>query len=238
MIKMLTFGQYVDKSSIIHNLDARLKLIYVVLLSILVFFIHNLKEIIILSAFITTILSLSRISLNSLIKNLRPFYFASIFILIMYLLFARSQLIFGILAIWRFLMLVLISLIFTFTTKISDMVTAIEKLTKPLKTFNIKPRNIATMISIAIRFVPSMFVAMEKTREAMISRLADFKKIKHINRFMVVMLEKMLRSASNLSDAMQARLYNENVENKKIIKFKNYDYVSIMIVLILIAVIY
>jgi len=229
MIKMLTFGQYVDKSSIIHNLDARLKLIYVVLLSILVFFIHNLKEIIILSAFITTILSLSRISLNSLIKNLRPFYFASIFILIMYLLFARSQLIFGILAIWRFLMLVLISLIFTFTTKISG---------KPLKAFNIKPRNIATMISIAIRFVPSMFVAMEKTREAMISRLADFKKIKHINRFMVVMLEKMLRSASNLSDAMQARLYNENVENKKIIKFKNYDYVSIMIVLILIAVIY
>ncbi|HLC60472.1 MAG TPA: energy-coupling factor transporter transmembrane component T [Candidatus Nanoarchaeia archaeon] len=238
MIKMLTFGQYVDKSSIIHNLDARLKLIYVVLLSILVFFIHNLKEIIILSAFITTILSLSRISLNSLIKNLRPFYFASIFILIMYLLFARSQLIFGILAIWRFLMLVLISLIFTFTTKISGIITAIEKLAKPLKAFNIKPRNIATMISIAIRFVPSMFVAMEKTREAMISRLADFKKIKHINRFMVVMLEKMLRSASNLSDAMQARLYNENVENKKIIKFKNYDYVSIMIVLILIAVIY
>ena len=118
------------------------------------------------------------------------------------------------------------------------MVTAIEKLTKPLKTFNIKPRNIATMISIAIRFVPSMFVAMEKTREAMLSRLADFKKIKHIRLFMIVMLEKMMKSSSNLSDAMQSRLYNENIENKRIIRLKTDDYLSIAILTILILIIY
>ena len=94
------------------------------------------------------------------------------------------------------------------------------------------------MISIAIRFVPSMFVAMEKTREAMLSRLADFKKIKHIRLFMIVMLEKMMKSSSNLSDAMQSRLYNENIENKRIIRLKTDDYLSIAILTILILIIY
>ena len=238
MIKRLTFGQFMDKNSFIHSLDARLKLVYVILLSILVFLIQNLKEIVILSMFILTIILISKINFNDLIRNLRPFYFASIFILMMYLLFSRSQLILGILAIWRFLMLVLISLAFTFTTKISDIIAAIERLTLPLRFFNIKPRNIATMISIAIRFVPSMFIAMGKTREAMLSRLADFKKIKHIRLFMIVMLEKMMKSSSNLSDAMQSRLYNENIENKRIIRLKTDDYLSIAILTILILIIY
>src|SRR3989344_9033848 len=100
MIKKLTFGQFMDRNSFIHSLDARLKLIYVILLSILAFLIQNLKEIMIFSAFILITALISKISFNDLIKNLRPFYYASVFILIMYLLFSRSQLILGILAIW------------------------------------------------------------------------------------------------------------------------------------------
>ncbi|MEK6946012.1 MAG: energy-coupling factor transporter transmembrane component T [Nanoarchaeota archaeon] len=238
MINRLTFGQFIGKNSFIHSLDARLKLICVIFLSILIFLVHDIKKIIIFSIFTLIIMLASKIDFKSLIKNLRPFYFTSIFILIMYLLFSRSELGMGILAVWRFLMLVLISLAFTFTTRISDIISAIENLAGPLKFFGIKPRNIATMISIAIRFVPSMFIAMEKTREAMISRLADFKKIGHIKLFMVVMLEKMIKSASNLSDAMQSRLYNENTENKRVMKLKANDYLSIAAVAILIMAIY
>lgn len=238
MIKGLTLGQYMDKNSSVHGLDSRLKLVGIILLGILVFIIKDAKEIIIFSVFMVFLILISKISLQNLLKNLRAFYSIFIFILVMYLIFSRSQLNQGFLAVWRFLMLVLVSLAFTFTTKISDIITAIEKLTKPLKFFGIKPRNTATMISIAIRFMPSMFTAVEKTREAMISRLADFRKPKHIKLFMVVMLEKMLKSASGLSDAMQARLYNENIENKRIMNLKTNDYLSIAVLAILILIIY
>ena len=238
MVKGLTLGQYTDKNSAVHGLDSRLKFVYIILLGILVFMIKNTEEIIIFSVFMIFLMLISKISLQNLQRNLRAFYSIFIFILMMYLIFSRNQLNQGFLAIWRFLMLILISMAFTFTTKISDIITAIEKLTKPLKFFGIKPRNIATMISIAIRFVPSMSTAMEKTREAMISRLADFRKPKHIKLFMIVMLEKMLKSASNLSDAMQARLYNENIENKRIMNLKTNDYLSIAVLAILILIIY
>src|SRR3989338_6656427 len=171
MIKRLACGQFVDKNSFVHSLDARLKLICIVLLSIPVFFVQEIREILIFSIFVLIVILASKINFKSLIKSLKPFYFTSVFILIMYLLFSRSQMMLGVLAVWRFLMLVLISLAFTFTTRISDIISAIEKLASPLKFFGIKPRSIATMISIAIRFVPSMFIAMEKTREAMLSRL-------------------------------------------------------------------
>ena len=111
-------------------------------------------------------------------------------------------------------------------------------MSKPLKVFGIKPRNIATMISIAVRFIPVMFINFEKTREAMLSRLADFRKMKNIKLVVILMLHKMLKSASSLSDAMYSRLYNGDVESNKNLVFEKYDYVSIIFVIILILIIY
>ena len=75
MIKRLTFGQFMDKNSFIHSLDARLKLVYVILLSILVFLIQNLKEIVILSMFILTIILISNFHFNDVFAVLeKPAY--------------------------------------------------------------------------------------------------------------------------------------------------------------------
>ncbi len=238
MLNKLYFGQYRDKETILHSLDPRIKMIYIFVLSILAFLSNNIKEIIFFSLFILLCMLLAKINIKTVFKGLRPFYFVFVFILTMYIVFSPNQLTHGFIAIWRFLMFILISLILTFTTPISSLVLALEKLSKPLKIFGIKPRNIATMVSIAIRFIPVMFVNFEKIREAMISKLADFKKIKHIKILIMLMLNKMLNSASNLSDAMYSRLYDEDVENKKALKFSQCDYISLVFMLILIVIIY
>ena len=238
MLKNLLFGQYKYKNSLVHMLDPRLKLLYIIALSILVFIIKEPFKILTFSFFIAIIIVLSKLEVKYLIKGLRPFFFIFVFILVMYAVFSRNQLEQGIIALWRFLMLVVISLILTFTTTISSLVTAIEKLIKPLKILNIKPRNVAVMISITIRFVPVMFLNLEKLKEAMISRLANFKKLKNIKLLVLALLERMLKSASGLSDAMQSRLYNENAENHKILKLSRYDYISIAFIIMVMLIIY
>ena len=228
MIKRLLFGQYKYKKSFIHSLDPRLKILYVVILSILAFTANRFYEIALFSAVVSTIVFLAKIDFRSLVKNLRPFASVFIFILLMYLLFSRNKIEQGIITLWRFLVLIIISFVLTYTTTISSLVTAIEKLLKPLKLLNIKPRNIALMISIAIRFIPIMFINLERIREAMLARLADFRKLKNIKILMIALLERLLKSASNLSDALQSRLYNENLESGKILKFNTCDYLSII----------
>ena len=236
MLKNLLFGQYVYKKSIIHNLDTRLKLLYVIILSISVFLIEDFSKILVFSFIILLVVLLSKLKPMDVIKGLKPFYYIFVFIFVMYIIFSKNKLEQGIITIWRFLMLISISLILTFTTTVSSLITAIEKMIKPLKFLNAKPRNVATMISIAIRFVPVMFLNMEKLKMAMLARLANFKRLKHIKLLIIALLERMLKSASTLSDAMQSRLYNENIESRKKLRFGNLDYLSIVFISIVIFV--
>lgn len=238
MIKKLYFWQYRHKDTAVHSLDPRIKILVVISLSILAFISKGIHDVIIFSLFILLCIILSKMDIKTIATGLRPFYFIFIFIFLMYFLFAPSKLLQSFITIWRFLMFILISLVLTFTTPISGMVAAIEKLSMPLKIFGIKPRNIATMISIAIRFMPVMFLSFERAKDAMASRLADFRKMKHIKLIVTLMLHKMLKSASNLSDAMYARMYDENVESKRLLKLGSYDYASIALIIILFAVIY
>ena len=238
MLNRLSFGQYRSKDSFIHKLDPRAKLIYVIAFSFLVFFIEDTSKILFLTGFILILLILARMGIGDLIRNLRPFFFIFALIFAMYLLFSRNNLYQGIVAIWRFLVLIIVSLLLTYTTTTSNLVIAIEKLLQPLKCVNIKPRNFAVLISITIRFVPVMFVCFERTRDAMVSRLTNFRKVKNVRLLVSVLLEKMFKSASTLSDSMISRMYNDKAESSKILKLNKYDYISIIFILIIIIIIY
>ncbi len=238
MINKLYFGQYSHKDTIVHKIDPRLKLIYVFALSVFIFTLNKYLGILFFTLFVLLIAIASKISMKKLLQSLRPFYLMFVFLLVMYLIFSRNQLNQGIVVIWRFLMLLIMSYVLTYTTTTSDLVAAIEKLMKPLKIFNIKPRNIAVMISITIRFIPAMLLQFERLRESMLARLANFRNLRHIKLIMLSALEKMFKSASNLSDAMQSRLYNENAESHKIMRLSSNDYISLLIIAVFILVIY
>lgn len=238
MIRRLFFGQYLHRESIIHNLDPRLKVVYAISLSFTLFLSDKFSEMLIFSAFVFAVMLLTKVDIPYFIRNLAPFRLVFVFILVMYIVFSPSQIQQGLVAVWRFLILIFLSSVLTFTTTIQELVNAIERLAKPLKSIGIKPRNVATMISVAIRFLPVMFLQFERQKDAMLARLANFRKFKHIRLVVESLLERMLRSAYLLTEAMQSRLYNENARSHRRLRMKMQDYASILLVLVFTAVIY
>lgn len=233
MFKKLTFGQYTHKNTIIHKLDPRIKILAVIALSTLAFLTKSYYKFTIFTIFILLIIILSKLNFSSLLRNLRPFFFIFLFILIMYVFFSRNKLDQGILTIWRFILFISIASILTFTTTLTDMVTAIEKLLKPLKLFKINPRTIALLIALTIRFIPALFLYADRIKDARLARLGNLKNIKHIKLFFLPLLERVFKSASNLSDAMLSRNYQEKrISYFNVIRLKYYDYVSSILLIV------
>ncbi|MEK6868968.1 MAG: energy-coupling factor transporter transmembrane protein EcfT [Nanoarchaeota archaeon] len=234
MLKKLTFGQYAYKDSIIHKLDPRIKILSVVALSAAAFLLETYYKFAIFSLFVFLLIMLSKINFPSLMRNLRPFFFVFVFILLMYIFFSRNQLDQGIRAVWKFVLFIIIASILTFTTTITSMVTAIEKLSAPLKLVKINPRTIALLIALTIRFVPSLFLYADRINDARLARLGSLKKPKHIKLLFLPLLDRLFKSASTLSDAMVSRSYTEKrADYFNIIKLKYYDYVSFVLLLII-----
>ena len=236
MFKKLTFGQYTYKNSVIHKLDPRIKILAVIVLSTLAFLINSYYKFVIFSLFILALIMLSKISFPSLIRNLRPFFFIFLFILIMYIFFSRNELDKGIQTIWKFVLFIIIASILTFTTTITNMVTAIEKLLTPLKIVKIKPKTIALLIALTIRFIPSLFLYADRIKDARLARLGNLKNPKHITLFFLPLFDKIFKSASNLSDAMLSRNYTDKrITYFNAIKLKYYDYISFILLIIFIV---
>ena len=151
----------------------------------------------------------------------------------MYIFFSRNQLDQGIRTVWRFVLFIIIASILTFTTTITSMATAIEKLSAPLKLIKINPRTIALLIALTIRFVPALFLYADRIKDARLARLGNLKNPKHIKLLFLPLLDRIFKSASTLSDAMVSRGYTEKRHAYfNVIRLKYYDYVSFIILLI------
>ena len=209
-MKPSLFGQYFYKDTLLHKLDPRLKVLSVVFLSVFLFFLDTYLSFMLTSVIIILLIIISKIRFIILARNLRPFLFFFAFILLMYFLFTPNKIEQGIMTVWRFSLLIIIASLLTFSTSVSQLVYAVEKLFAPLKLIMISPRNIAVMISTTIRFVPLLFQEADKIRDSQKSRCANLKKVKHIVGLIIPLLRKTFDRASNLSDAMESRCYRDN----------------------------
>ena len=235
MLKKLTFGQYAHKDSILHRLDPRIKILSVMALSATAFLLETYYKFAIFSLFVLVLIIISKINFSSLIRNLRPFSFIFVFIMLMYIFFSRNQLDQGIRTIWKFILFIIIASILTFTTTITNMVTAIEKLIAPLKLIKINPRTTALLIALTIRFVPALFLYADRINDARLARLGNLRNPNHIKLLFLPLLDRIFKSASTLSDAMVSRCYTEKRGAYfNIIRLRYYDYASFIILLIFI----
>ena len=233
MLKKLTFGQYAHKDSIIHKLDPRIKILAVMALSATAFLLETYYKFAIFSLFVLLLIMLSKINFSSLLRNLRPFFFIFVFILLMYIFFSRNQLDQGIRTVWKFILFIIIASILTFTTTITNLVTAIEKLFAPLKLIKINPRTIALLIALTIRFVPVLFLYADRIKDARLARLGSLKSPKHIKLLFLPLLDRTFKSASTLSDSLVSRGYTEKRSYYfNAIGLKHYDYISFTVLLV------
>lgn len=150
---------------------------------------------------------------------------------------------FGLFTVLRVVVIISFSTIFTLTTKPIDISNSIEWILKPLELLKIKTSIFAMMLSIALRFIPTLYNETEKILKAQASRGVDFKEnslakqVVQIISLLIPMFVISIKRASDLADAMEARGYVPGAKRTKLLqmKFKATDYLTFVFVILLLT---
>ncbi len=225
---MYKLGEYLPRESVVHRRDPRVKIIAVLALSIIILQVGNLG-LLVITGLALAISQLARLPLGALLKTLRPVlpFFFGLFLL--YLFFtpgiplppfpigpvkiSYAGLNLGILQVGKFLLLVLTASILTMTTTAEEISSGLERLLRPLKIIGISSHDIAMLISLALRFIPTLLDEMKNVSDAQLARGANFNphrlssKIRAIGYLAVPLAISILRRSDELVDAMEARGY-------------------------------
>ena len=232
----ITIGQYLPFDSFIHKLDPRVKIIGVFLYIITIFFVKDFITYIPFIVLLITVLSIAKIPFKAIIKSLKPLIFIIVLTGVINLVTTPGREIFSI---WKFsiteegvirtaftiLRLVLIILstsVLTYTTSPMELTYGLEKIFSPLKRFGFPAGELAMMISISLRFIPTLFDEANKIKMAQMARGADFESGNVIDRavsmipLLVPLFINALKRSGDLATAMEARLYRIGEERTKL----------------------
>ncbi|MBE6683084.1 MAG: energy-coupling factor transporter transmembrane protein EcfT [Ruminococcaceae bacterium] len=231
MLKDITFGQYYPGNSLLHRTDPRIKLL--ILVEYLVFVLIASTELAMAATLLFTafIIAVSGVRFGILIKSVKPLIFVLIFTAVMNLFFTVGEgeplvawkfikiyengIRNAVLMLLRLLSLVLgTSVIISFTTSPLELTDAIESLLSPLKRIKVPVHEFAMMMSIALRFIPTLIEETNKIVSAQKARCADFesgnilKRIKALIPILIPLFVSAVRRAEELADAMECRCYH------------------------------
>ncbi len=228
MLKDITVGQYFPTGSIIHKTDPRIKILVVFAFIIFLFIINSFWGYGLVLAWIVATSVASKIPAKMLFKGLKPLRWIiliTFFINVIFtpgdplvslgpINFTEQGLILALRMAFRLVLLVLGTSLLTLTTSPVSLTDGIEGLLKPLKKIGFPAHELAMMITIALRFIPTLIDETEKIIKAQKARGADFESGNIINRaknmvpLIVPLLLSSINRADELSVAMEARCYN------------------------------
>ncbi len=218
-----TIGQYIPLDSAVHNLDPRTKFIGLTGVMVFVFVFPSLTVYLFLMAALHLVLMASSLRYRYIWKGLRPVLFLILFSALFNLFFTpgeplwwkitREGAYFGLLYALRIYLLVFTSVILTFTTSPIRLTDAMEYFMKPLKKLHVPVEDIALMLVIALRFIPTLLEEIDRLIKAQMSRGVDFDKgnlfqrIKRLLPVFVPLFVSCFKRAEELADAMESRCY-------------------------------
>ena len=255
MLKDITIGQYVDTGSPIHKLDPRTKIILLLLYLILLFSAGSLIGYLLIIAAAAGLIILSKIPLKFILRGLKPMLFILIFTGLINLFLTPGNTlwsveIFGswtikisyagiktaILMCIRLLLLVAVSSLLTLTTSPMALTDGIERLLRPLSKIKVPSDEIAMMMTIAIRFIPTLAEEADKIMKAQTARGADFesgnliKRVKAMLPLLVPLFISAFRRADDLAIAMDARCYHGGIGRTRMkeIRFGRADFYAVL----------
>lgn len=228
MMNKLIFGRYIPGDSLIHRLDPRAKLVASFYFIGIIFLANNWQSYLFLAVFTLFAVFLSKINLNFFLRGVRPLIWLIIFTVALQMLFTRGGTLYwswgvfslssygiqnGLFIFCRFVLIIFMSTLLTLTTPPLSMSDAIESLLNPLKRFHLPVHEIALMLSIALRFVPTLMDETEKIMNAQRARGVDFndgnliQKVKAIVPLLIPLFVSSFNRAEDLATAMEARGY-------------------------------
>jgi len=224
----MIIGQFVPGESLIHRLDPRTKLIVIFFYVIVVFFANNTMSYGLLTLFVVISVFSTFIPLRFILKGLTPIWFLIIFTFLLHLFltkegpvvfeilslkFYQGGIIQGLVISLRFCLLILMTSLLTLTTTPIEITDAIESLLHPLKQVKFPVHELALMMSISLRFIPTLMQETDKISKAQASRGVDFRtgslkeRVKAIIPLLVPLFVSAFKRAEELAMAMEARGY-------------------------------
>ena len=258
-LKDITLGQYYPVESKIHDLDARTKIFAVFAYLISLFFIKSFTGFGIAALFLIICVKISRVPFSFVTKGFKPILMILILTVIVNVLSGSGEPIFtwwiikitmdGIYRAFfmaiRLILLVFGSSVLTLTTKPISLTDGLEKIFAPLKVIGIPAHELAMMMSIALRFIPTLMEETDKIMKAQSSRGADFEngtlkeKAKALLPLLVPLFVAAFRIAGDLAMAMEARCYNGGKGRTRMneMRFSKKDLFAFIIVILYFALI-
>ncbi|ARF68086.1 cobalt transporter [Paenibacillus larvae subsp. pulvifaciens] len=221
-------GRYIETGSWIHRMDPRAKITAMVLYCIVILVTDDPASYGLVTVFSILMLLSSKIPLSTYVKAMKPLRFLMLFIFLFHLLFIKDGtalfslgvaevhsggLILACTTVWRMGMLVSFTAILTFTTTPNKLAQGLEDVMKPLGWVGLSPEKLTLMISLALRFIPTIFEETEKILKAQASRGADIKELPWVEKgkmlvsLLVPVTVSSFRRAEDLVHSMESRGY-------------------------------
>lgn len=258
MLRDITLGQYFPGNSIIHRLDPRFKIIITILLVIMLFSGNSILCIGIGAVYTIMAMILSQIPFRMFFKSVKPLLPFLIITAMLNMLFVSSgELLWkwkfikvtsdginvSVFMIARIVLLIMGSSILTYTTSPITLTDAIERLLSPLKRFKFPVHELAMMMSIALRFIPTLIeetdkiISAQKARGAEIDTGSFTARAKNLIAILVPLFISSFRRADELSTAMECRCYHGGEGRTRLRQLKSAprDYIALAVTVIFLA---
>ena len=252
------FGKYLPLNSIIHKLDPRVKIIALFIMMVSIFTVNNWWAYLLLGIIILTMIFLSKLSISFVIKAFKPMIFMLLFLLVINALTIKTgTVLFSIASlniysdaivntlfiVVRLLLMIMVTTCLTATTKPLDLTLGLEYILAPLSIIKFPTHEVAMMISIALRFIPTIIEETMRIMDAQKSRGVDFEegsikeKITAILSLIVPLFSVAFERAYELADAMEARGYVPGATRTRYrtLKYTFKDFVFLFVALLSLA---
>lgn len=259
MLRDITLGQYFPGKSWIHKLDPRIKIIATLLFIIELFIVDNFIGFLIAGIVLGILIAVSKVPVSYIMRGLKPILLILIFTFALNMFMVDGRILWQ----WKFLkitaeglevavfmairlvLLLMGSSMLTLCTRPLALTDGIERLLSPFKKIGLPAHDIAMMMTIALRFIPTLLEEADKIMKAQQARGADFesgglmKRAKSLIPILVPLFVGAFRIAQDLAMAIEARCYRggENRTRMNEMKFRKRDYAAIVMMVLFLAVI-
>jgi len=256
LLRSFAFGQYVPVESAVHRLDPRTKILATIALAVVVFLVHEAAGLAVLTAALGGIILAARIPAGYVVRSLRPVLWLVGFAVALQIFFgppgghplvhrgpivvSRENVVLGVFYGYRLIVLVAATSLMTFTTSPVELTDGLERLLRPFRRIGVPAHELALMMTIALRFIPTLLEETEKIMKAQMARGAEFSQGSLVRRaralvpLLVPLFISAFRRAEALALAMEARCYRGGEHRTRMTELvlRPRDYVAFAVVVL------
>lgn len=255
--RSVVIGQYIPLDSVMHRLDPRSKLSFVAFGIVTLFLVQSWFSFLLLGGFFVFLVLSAHLPFQYILKSLRPLWILLALTLCLHVFFtpggsllllgflrvSLEGLVKGLFIVVRLVLLVTATTLLTLTTSPIELTDGLEGLMSPFKKWGFPAHELAMMMTIALRFIPTLLEEADRIMKAQMARGVDFesggiiRRIKGLVPLLVPLFVSAFRRAEDLAIAMESRCYRGGIGRTrlKVLQFQRWDYIFLLCSLFIFA---